>query len=122
MEYWLSFISAIAPYVLSLSAFLTSIFASRNKEAKDRIVAVEKRVERSEDKANRHANQIDRLNEEIARLPDASDLHKMQLTLSETNASIQALAQSMTSQNENVRRLDASVNRIEAFLLERSPR
>lgn len=101
----------LASLGLSLGAVVFTFFATRKKD-------VEHRFELGRKTFADHELRIAALETAQLNMPKNTDLHRLELTLSEIGGDMKALRATMRGMSESMARTEAIVNRHEAHLIE----
>lgn len=99
---WLSATATI----VSLGAALYTWLTSRSKANSTKIEKFEIQLDKLEKEVDRQDVRIDRLVSDMQRMPDQQTVHKIELTMTQIQGSIETMAAGFSTMNHSVTRLE----------------
>jgi len=100
----------VASFALSIGAMVYAFFVNRRKDVDARFGEGAKRMDR-------HEARIASVEQSIAAMPDADDIHAVQLSLAEQTGALREIRAIMDGNGKVMARLEAIVSRHEDHLL-----
>ncbi len=106
-------------FLLSVLAMVFAWWRTRDRNLDQRFEAVDQRFREGADRMTRHDARLNLMEAAMRELPTRSDLHQLQLGMSEMRGDMRALIAKLEGQSEIMTRVETIVSRHEEHLMER---
>lgn len=108
------------PFLFAVATMVYTWWKTRDQNTDARFRAVDERFKTGSERMDRHDTRLNSIEQTLRDLPVKSDMHALQLAMSDMRGEMKVMATAMSGSNSLMERLEAVVSRHEDHLLKKS--